>query len=84
MFNTPIVCVILGLIIGAGCYFFSGMENAMALAVGAFAICSVIGLVVLIVNAAKIASKKKKTSAAAQQFTPVIEWRAVQHFLNEE
>ena len=27
MFSTPIVCVILGIIIGAGCYFFSGVEN---------------------------------------------------------
>lgn len=84
MFNTPIVCVILGLIIGAGCYFFSGVENAMTLAIGAFAVCCVIGLVVLVVNMAKIGSKKKQTSTAAQQFTPVIEWRAVQNILNEE
>lgn len=84
MFNTPIVCVILGLIIGACCYFFSGLENAMTLAIGAFAICCVIGLVVLVVNMVKIGSKKKQTSTAAQQFTPVIEWRAVQNILNEE
>ena len=35
MFGTPIVCVILGIILGAGCYFFSGVENNLMIAVAA-------------------------------------------------
>ena len=31
MFSTPIVCVILGIIIGGGCYFFSGVENNLTI-----------------------------------------------------
>lgn len=82
--STPIVMVILGIIIGACCYFFSGLENAMTLAIGAFVICVVIGLVIYIVNLVKIANKKKATAGAVQNNTPVIEWRAVQNILNEE
>lgn len=84
MFNTPIVCVILGIIIGAGCYFFSGVENAMTIALAAFGICCVIALAVLVHNMIKISGKKKQTSTAIQQNTPVIEWRAVQNILDGE
>lgn len=83
MFSTPVVLVILGIIIGAGCYFFSGVDNPGTIAIGAVGIFCVIALCVLVVNMIKVGSKQRQTSSAAQQNTPVIEWRAVQHILDE-
>ena len=83
MFSTPIVLVILGIIIGAGCYFFSGVENNLTIAIAAVGIFFVLALGSLIVNIVKIESKKKKTSASIQKNLPVIEWNAVQRILNE-
>lgn len=82
-FDTPLVCIILGIILGAGCYFFSGVENALTIALAVAGICLVIAVVIYIVNLVKIGNKKKATSGAVQNNTPVIEWRAVQNILDE-
>lgn len=83
MFSTPIVLVILGIIIGAGCYFFAGVENSLTIAIIAAGICFLLAIGSLILNFIKIQSKQKKTSSSIQQNVPVIEWGAVQHILNE-
>lgn len=83
MFSTPIVCVILGIIIGAGCYFFANVENSLMIAIIAAGICFAVGAGSLLWNIIKISSKKKQTSTATQKNTPVIEWNAVQNILNE-
>lgn len=82
MFSTPIVVLIVAAIFAAGCYFFSGVENNLQIALGAAAIGVVAALVILVVNMAKISSKKKQTSTAMQQNRPVIQWSAVQDILN--
>lgn len=83
MFTTPIVCLILGLILAAGCYFFAEVDNSLAVAIVVAAIFFVVAAVIFIVNLIKIGSKVKKTSASAQRNVPVIEWSAVQNLLNE-
>ena len=83
MFTTPIVCAVLGLILGAGCYFFAEVDNSLTIAIIVAAIFFAAAIVILIVNLAKIAGKVKKTSAAAQKNVPVIEWSAIQNILNE-
>lgn len=83
MFSTPIVCVILGIIIGGGCYFFSGVENNLTIALIAAGICLAVGAGSLILNIVKIQNKKKQTAAVVQKNVPVIEWDAVEHILGE-
>lgn len=83
MFGTPIVCVILGIILGAGCYFFSGVENNLMIAVAAAGICVVIGAGILVLNMIKLGNKKKQTAGVVQKNEPVIVWNDVQHILNE-
>lgn len=84
MFSTPIVCIILGIIIGAGCYFFSGVDNNLTIALVAGGICFALAAGSLILNIAKIAVKKKQTANVLQKNVPVIEWNAVQNLLNEQ
>lgn len=84
MFGTPIVCVILGIILGAGCYFFSGVDNALTIAIIVAGICFVLAAGSLILNIIKIGNKKKQTSAVSQKNVPEIEWGAVQDILNEK
>ncbi len=83
MFGTPIVCVILGAIIGGGCYFFSGVENNLTIALVAAGICLVLAAGSLILNIVKVQNKKKQTSNVVQKNVPVIEWDAVDHILGE-
>lgn len=83
MFGTPIVCVILGIILGAGCYFFSGVENNLMIALAAAGICFVIGAGSLVLNILKLGNKKKQTAGVIQKNEPVIDWSSVQHILNE-
>lgn len=83
MFSTPIVCVILGIIIGGGCYFFSGVENNLTIALAAAGICLAVAAGSLILNIVKIQNKKKQTAAVVQKNVPVIEWDAVEHILGE-
>lgn len=83
MFGTPIVCVILGIIIGAGCYFFSGVENNLTIALVAAGICLALAAGSLILNIIKIQNKKKQTATVVQKNVPVIEWDAVDHILGE-
>ena len=83
MFSTPIVCVILGIILGAGCYFFSGVENNLMIALAAAGICVVIGAGILVLNMIKLGNKKKQTAGVVQKNEPVIVWNDVQHILNE-
>ena len=83
MFSVPIVALIVAAIFAAGCYFFSGVDNNLQIALAVAAIGVVVALVSLVVNIVKISSKKKQTSVAIQQNVPVIEWSAVQHILDE-
>ena len=75
--------MILGIILGAGCYFFFGVENNLMIAVAAAGICVVIGAGILVLNLIKLGSKKKQTAGVVQKNEPVIEWNDVQHILNE-
>lgn len=84
MFGSSIVSLIVGLIVAAGCYFFSGVDNALQIAIGAFVISVVIALGFLVFNLARVSSKKKQTSTVNQKNVPVIEWGAVQNLLNEK
>lgn len=84
MFGNSIVSLIVGLIVAAGCYFFSGVENAMMIAIAAFGISVAVAVVFLVVNIAKLSSKKKQTANVTQKNVPVIEWGAVQNLLDEK
>ena len=84
MFGNSIVSLIVGLIVAAGCYFFSGVENAMTIAIAAFGISVVVAVVFLVVNIAKLNGKKKQTANVTQRNVPVIEWSAVQNLLDEK
>lgn len=84
MFSTPIVCVMIGIILGVGCYFFSGVENNMTIAIAAAGICFVLAAGSLILNITKLGNKKKQTSSSLQKNVPVIEWSTVQNILNEK
>lgn len=83
MFSTPVIFVMLGAIFGAGCYFFSGVENAQTIAfimAGSF---GAIALAVLVARLARLRKKKKEISPAARRNLPVIDWRSVRNILNE-
>ncbi len=84
MFTNPIVSVIVGLIAGAGCYFFSGVEENLIIALACIGIGIAVGAVFLIINVTKMQNKKKQTAGVTQKNTPVIEWTAIQHILNEQ
>lgn len=84
MFNTPIICVIMGIILGAGCYFFTGVENNLIIAIAVAGICFVLAVGSLIINIIKLQTKKKQTSVSVQQNIPVIDWSVVQDILNEK
>ncbi len=83
-FSTPIVCLILGVIIGLGCYFFVDRDNKLIIALAAAGVCVAAAIVTLIYNSIKIASKQKKTSGVTEKNLPVIEWEAVQHIIDEQ
>lgn len=84
MFGTPIVCVILGIILGAGCYFFAGVDNSLTIAIVAAGICFALAVGSLLLNIIKLSNKKRKTSTSCQKNVPVIEWGAVQDLLDEK
>ena len=84
MFTTPIVCFIVGIILGAGCYFFSGVDNSLTIAIVVAGICFALAAGSLILNIIKVSSKKRKTSVSCQKNVPVIEWSAVQDLLDEK
>ena len=67
----------------AGCYFFSGVDNAMTIAVAAFGISVVVAIGFFLVSFTKMNSKKKRTANVTQRNVPVIEWSAVQNLLDE-
>lgn len=83
MFITPIVCLIVGFIVAAGCYFFSGVDNNLQIAIVAGGIGLAAAVVTLLWNIMKISSKKRKTAVVNQKMVPVIDWSAVQYLLNE-
>lgn len=83
LFSTPIVCVIVSLIFAAGCYFFSGVEENLIIAIVVAAIGFAAGVVSLLVNIMKMQNKKKQTAGASKKNLPVIEWSAVQSYLNQ-
>ncbi len=83
-FSTPIVCLILGVIIGIGCYLFIDRDNKLTIALIAAGVCLLAAIGSLIFNSIKIAGKQRKTSASAEKNLPVIEWDAVQNILNEQ
>ena len=84
LFGNSIVSLIVGVIVAAGCYFFSGVDNAMTIAIAAFGISVVVAIGFFAVNFAKMSSKKKKTANVTQRNVPVIEWSAVQSILDEK
>lgn len=84
MYTWPIALVIVGIILGAGLYFFSDTDNKSIIAIGAFAVCLVLAAGVLIFNLIKVGNKKKQTADSLQNNLPVIDWSAVQNILNEE
>lgn len=83
LFGTPAVCLILGVILGAGCYFFSGVENNLTIAIGVAGICCVLAAGSLVLNIVKMQNKKKQTANVTQKNVPEIEWDAVEHILGE-
>lgn len=84
MFSTPIICLILGLILGAGCYFFAEVENKAVIAAAAAGICFALAVGSLILNMVKIGKKQRETAGSLQKNRPVISWDAVQGILDEE
>lgn len=84
LFENSIVSLIVGLIVAAGCYFFSGVDNALQIAIGAFGISVVAAIVFFLVSFSKMSSKKKQTANVTQRNVPVIEWGAVQNLLDEK
>lgn len=80
-YSTPIACLIVGVILGIGCYF---SQNNLALALAAVGICLILAICSFIFNSIKIANKQRKTSDSLQKNLPVIEWNAVQDILNEQ
>lgn len=83
MFSTPIICLAVGLILGAGCYFFAGVENRAAVAAAAAGICFALAAGSLILNMIKIGKKRRETSGVLQKNRPVISWDAVRSILDE-
>jgi hypothetical protein len=84
MFGTPVVLLIVGIILGVGCYFFSGVENSLTIAIVVAGICFALAVGSLILNIIKVGSKKRKTAVSYQKNVPVIEWSAVQDLLDEK
>lgn len=83
MFSTPIVCVVVAIIVALGCYFFSGVEENLMIAIAVMGIGLVAAAGSLLFNLSKVLRKKKQTSTAARKNVPVIEWDAVRYLLNE-
>jgi len=83
-YSTPLVCLILGVILGIGCYFCIEMESRLIIAIAAAGICLILAVGSFIFNSIKIANKQRKTSDSLQKNLPVIEWNAVQDILNEQ
>ncbi len=83
-YSTPVVCLILGVILGIGCYFCIETESNLTIALAATGICLVLSIGSFILNSIKIASKQRKTSDPLQKNLPVIEWNAVRDILNEQ
>lgn len=87
MFENPIVCL------GVGAFFavlgllgrnFADMEYVtIPIIIGIFAAGVVAALGTLLWNIIKIQSKVKKTALSLQKRLPVIQWEAVQKFLDE-
>lgn len=84
LFENSIVSLIVGVIVALGCYFFSGVDNAVTIAAAAFGISVIAAIVFFLVNLTKMNSKKKQTASVTQRNVPVIEWGAVQNILNEK
>lgn len=84
MFTMPIAFIVVGIIIGVGGYFFSGVDNNLVVALVIGGIFAVLAAGSLIWNIVKVESKKKQTATVAEKHVPVIEWGAVQHILNEQ
>lgn len=83
-YSAPIVCLILGVILGIGCYFCVETENNLAIALAAAGICLLLAIGSFIFNSIKIANKQRKTSNSLHKNLPVIEWSAAQNILNEQ
>ncbi len=83
MFGTPIVCVILGIIIGAGCYFFAEVDNSLTIARAAAGICFALAAGSLVFNIIKIGKKQRQVSGSTHRNVPVIEWDGVKNLLSE-
>lgn len=83
MFSTPIVCVVAAIIVALGCYFFSGVEENLMIAIAVMGIGLVAAAGSLLFNLSKVLRKKKQTSTAARKNVPVIEWDVVRYLLNE-
>lgn len=84
LFTWPIALVIVGVVVGLGCYFFTDVENNMMIAMIAAGICFALAIGTLVFNMIRISNKKKKTSTSLQKNVPVIDWSAVSNLLNEE
>lgn len=84
MYTWPLALVILGVVVGLGCYFFTDVENNLTIAIGAAAVCFIAAAGMLVFNIAQINSKKNKTSTSLQKNVPTIDWSAVSDLLNEE
>ena len=84
MFTWPIALVIIGVVVGLGCYFFTEVENNMMIAIITAGVCFALAIATLIFNMLRISNKKKKTSTSLQKNVPVIDWGAVSNLLNEE
>lgn len=83
MFSTPVVCAVIGIILGAGSYVTLDDENRLIIAAVVAGICFALAAGILIWNIIKVEKKKKQTSAVLQRNVPVIEWGVVQHLINE-
>ncbi len=84
MFITPIAFVVVGLILGAGCYFFTEVANRMMIALILGGICFALAAGSLLLSIIKIQQKKKQTASVTQKNVPVIDWGAVKYILLEE
>lgn len=86
MFETPIVILIVGIIIGVITYIYTVYEET---GWGIMPTCAVIGVTVaaallsLLINLAKIGAKKKATASVTQKNLPDIDWSPVQQLLSE-
>lgn len=84
LFTSPLIFAVVGVILGVVGYFaMDAEEGRLTIALVLLGICLVLAAGSLIFNLVKYEKKKKRTSSALQQYTPVIEWSAVQHILRE-